>query len=161
MEAIVAVYTDWGIGSEGTQPIVVPEDRRRFAEITKGATLIVGSKTLLDFPGSKPLKNRRNLVLTRQDTEVEGAEIIHTPEEAIARCGDGERVFVVGGATVYMALFPYLDRIYVTKIDATPHSDAYFPNLDSLPDWSMTESEPFDSDGVNCEFCVYEKHPNK
>lgn len=50
MEAIVAVYTDWGIGSEGTQPIVVPEDRRRFAEITKGATLIVGSKTLLDFP---------------------------------------------------------------------------------------------------------------
>ena len=105
MEAIVAVYTDWGIGSEGTQPIVVPEDRRRFAEITKGATLIVGSKTLLDFPGSKPLKNRRNLVLTRQDTEVEGAEIVHTPEEAIARCGDGERVFVVGGATVYMAMF--------------------------------------------------------
>ena len=53
MEAIVAVYTDWGIGSDGTQPIVVPEDRRRFAEITRGATLIVGSKTLLDFPAAR------------------------------------------------------------------------------------------------------------
>ena len=123
MEAIVAVYTDWGIGSDGTQPIVIPEDRRRFAEITRGSTLIVGSKTLLDFPGSKPLAGRRNIVLTRQESEVEGAEIVHTPEEAIALCGE-DRTFVVGGATVYMAMFPYLDKIYVTKIDATPASDA-------------------------------------
>ena len=82
MEAIVAVYTDWGIGSDGTQPIVVPEDRRRFAEITRGATLIVGSKTLLDFPGSAPLKGRRNIIMTRHENEVDGAEIVHTPEEA-------------------------------------------------------------------------------
>ena len=157
MEAIVAVYTDWGIGSEGTQPIVVPEDRRRFAEITKGATLIVGSKTLLDFPESQPLKGRRNLIMTRQDTAVDGAEIVHTPEEALELCGDDEQVFVVGGATVYMSMFPYLDKIYVTKIDATPASDAYFPNLDSLPDWEQTSSEKFSSGGQNCEFCVYEK----
>ena len=142
MEAIVAVYTDWGIGSEGTQPIVVPEDRRRFAEITKGATLIVGSKTLLDFPESQPLKGRRNLIMTRQDTAVDGAEIVHTPEEALELCGDDEQVFVVGGATVYMAMFPYLDKIYVTKIDATPASDAYFPNLDSLPLSLIHISEP-------------------
>ncbi len=157
MEAIVAVYSDWGIGSEGTQPIVVPEDRRRFAEITRGATLIVGSKTLLDFPGGKPLKGRRNLLLTRQDGEVEGAEIVHTPDEALSACeGDG-RVFVVGGATVYMSMFPYLERIYVTKIGATPRSDAYFPNLDSLPEWTQSESERFSSGGMDCEFCVYEK----
>ncbi len=156
MEAIVAVYTDWGIGSEGTQPIVVPEDRRRFAEITRGSTLIVGSKTLLDFPGGKPLAGRRNIVLTRQGSEIEGAEIVRTPEEALELCA-GERTFVVGGATVYMAMFPHLDKIYVTKIDATPLSDAYFPNLDSLPDWKQTSSEGFTSDGVSCEFCVYEK----
>lgn len=157
MEAIVAVYTDWGIGSDGTQPIVVPEDRRRFAEITRGATLIVGSKTLLDFPGSGPLKGRRNLIMTRHEGEIPGAEVVHTPEEAVELCRGDERVFVVGGATVYMAMFPYLDRIYVTKIDATPRSDAYFPNLDSLPDWKQTESEPFSSNGMDCEFCVYEK----
>ncbi len=157
MDAIVAVYTDWGIGSEGTQPIVVPEDRRRFASLTRGATLIVGSKTLLDFPDGKPLAGRRNIVLTRQGSEVPGAEIVHTPEEALAACSGDERVFVVGGATVYMALFPHLNRIYVTKIDATPHSDAYFPNLDSLPDWTETDTEHFSSGGVDCEFCVYEK----
>ena len=157
MEAIVAVYTDWGIGSDGTQPIVVPEDRRRFAEITRGATLIVGSKTLLDFPGSGPLKGRRNLIMTRHEGEIPGAEVVHTPEEAVELCRGDERVFVVGGATVYMAMFQYLDRIYVTKIAATPRSDAYFPNLDSLPDWKQTESEPFSSNGMDCEFCVYEK----
>ena len=156
MEAIVAVYSDWGIGAEGTQPIVVPEDRRRFAELTRGATLIVGSKTLRDFPESQPLKGRRNLVMTRQDEEIPGAEIVHTPEQAMELCR-GERTFVVGGATVYMAMFPYLDKIYVTKIDAAPACDAYFPNLDSLPDWEMTDSEAFRSDGVPCEFCVYEK----
>ena len=58
---------------------------------------------------------------------------------------------------MYMAMFPYLDKIYVTKIDATPASDAYFPNLDSLPDWVQTETERFSSGGVECEFCVYEK----
>ncbi len=156
MEAIVAVYSDWGIGAEGTQPIVVPEDRRRFAELTRGATLIVGSKTLRDFPESQPLKGRRNLVMTRQDEEIPGAEIVHTPEQAMELCR-GERTFVVGGATVYMAMFPYLDKIYVTKINAAPACDAYFPNLDSLPDWEMTDSEAFRSDGVPCEFCVYEK----
>ena len=82
---------------------------------------------------------------------------MHTPEEALELCGDDEQVFVVGGATVYMAMFPYLDKIYVTKIDATPASDAYFPNLDSLPDWEQTSSEKFSSGGLNCEFCVYEK----
>ena len=156
MEAIVAVYSDWGIGAEGTQPIVVPEDRRRFAELTRGATLIVGSKTLRDFPESQPLKGRRNLVMTRQDEEIPGAEIVHTPEQAMELCR-GERTFVVGGATVYMAMFPYLDKIYVTKINAAPACDAYFPNLDSLPDWEMTDSEAFRSGGVPCEFCVYEK----
>lgn len=157
MEAIVAVYTDWGIGSDGTQPIVVPEDRRRFAEITRGSTLIVGSKTLLDFPDGKPLAGRRNIVLTRHESAVEGAEVVHTPEEAIELCAGDDKVFVVGGATVYMAMFPHLDRIYVTKIDATPHSDAYFPNLDSLPDWTLVSTEDFTSDGINCSFCIYKK----
>ena len=56
-----------------------------------------------------------------------------------------------------MAMFPHLDRIYVTKIDATPHSDAYFPNLDSLPDWTLVSTEGFTSDGINCSFCIYKK----
>lgn len=157
MDAIVAVYSDWGIGSEGTQPIVVPEDRRHFARLTSGSTLIVGRRTLEDFPGGKPLKDRVNLVISRQDTKIEGAQIVHTPQQAAEAVQDVEKVFVVGGASVYMAMFPYFDRIYVTKIGATPKSDAYFPNLDSLPDWKCVEEEPFTSGEYECSFCTYER----
>ena len=80
MEAIVAVYSDWGIGAEGTQPIVIPEDRRRFAQLTKGATVIVGRRTLGDFPGGKPLKDRENLVITRHVDEIEGATVVRTAQ---------------------------------------------------------------------------------
>lgn len=142
MDAIVAVYSDWGIGSEGTQPIVVPEDRRHFAKLTSGSTVIVGRRTMEDFPGGKPLKDRVNLVITRQDSDIEGAQVVHTLQEAIDASQNAEKVFVLGGASIYMAMFPYIDRIYVTKIGATPKSDAYFPNLDSLPDWKCVEVSP-------------------
>ena len=58
MDAIVAVYADWGIGAKGTQPLVIPADRRRFRELTMGAAVIVGRRTLEDFPGGKPLPGR-------------------------------------------------------------------------------------------------------
>ena len=65
MELIVAVYDDWGIGAEGTQPVALSADRKFFREITKGACVIVGRKTLGDFPGGKPLPNRINVVISR------------------------------------------------------------------------------------------------
>ena len=157
MDAIVAVYSDWGIGSEGTQPIVVPEDRRHFAKLTSGSTVIVGRRTMEDFPGGKPLKDRVNLVITRQDSDIEGAQVVHTLQEAIDASQNAEKVFVLGGASIYMAMFPYLDRIYVTKIGATPKSDAYFPNLDSLHDWKCVEVEPFTSGEYECSCCTYER----
>ena len=97
MDAIVAVYSDWGIGSEGTQPIVVPEDRRHFAKLTSGSTVIVGRRTMEDFPGGKPLKDRVNLVITRQDSDIEGAQVVHTLQEAIDASQNAEKVFVLGG----------------------------------------------------------------
>ena len=78
MDAIVAVYADWGIGAKGTQPLVIPADRRRFRELTMGAAVIVGRRTLDDFPGGRPLPGRENLVLTRQNIVIEGAQPIGT-----------------------------------------------------------------------------------
>ena len=72
MDAIVAVYADWGIGAKGTQPLVIPADRRRFRALTMGAAVIVGRRTLDDFPGGRPLPGRENLVLTRQNITIEG-----------------------------------------------------------------------------------------
>ena len=77
LEAIVAVYADWGIGLKGTQPVVLKADRKHFREITGSDAVIVGRRTMEDFPGGKPLKGRHNIVVTRQALEIEGAEVVH------------------------------------------------------------------------------------
>ena len=155
IEAIVAVNRDWGIGAQGTQSVVLHADRKHFREVTRGAAVIVGRKTLADFPGGKPLPSRRNIVLTRSDRTVEGAEIAHSAEEALALAGDN-RCLVIGGASVYRALLPYCERIYVTKIDACPPSDSFFPDLDSSPDWEIErESDVMEENGVRFRFVDY------
>ena len=83
MELIVAVYDDWGIGREGTQPIALSADRQFFRETTRGSTVIVGRKTAMDFPGQKPLPGRVNLLLSRSGTEMPGFTLCRTPEEAM------------------------------------------------------------------------------
>ena len=84
MEAIVAVYGDWGIGCDGTQPVVLKADRAHFREVTAGAAVLVGRRTMEDFPGGRPLKGRHNIVVTRQNLEIEGAQVVHDTEEALA-----------------------------------------------------------------------------
>ena len=125
MEAIVAVYSDWGIGSGGTQPVVVRSDRRHFREVTGSAAVVVGRKTLADFPGGRPLPGRHNIVLTRSLAEIPGAEVVRTGEEAAAAAQRSGRCFVIGGASVYRQLFPFMTRVFVTKIDARPESDSF------------------------------------
>ena len=98
MEAIVAVFSDWGIGSEGTQQVVLKADRAHFRELTKDAAVIVGHRTLADFPGGRPLKGRNNIVVTRQNIGIEGAEVAHSTEEALALAAKYPRTLVIGGA---------------------------------------------------------------
>ena len=158
MEAIVAVYADWGIGSDGTQPVVLKADRAHFRQVTADAAVIVGRKTLEDFPGGKPLKGRHNIVVTRQDIRIEGAQVVHSTEEALAAAAEQARCLVIGGASVYRQFFPYLDRVYITKIQLTPHSDSFFPNLDELEDWECSEQgEWLEEDGLRYCFCTYNK----
>lgn len=158
MDAIVAVYADWGIGAGGTQPVTLRADRKRFREATDGAAVIVGRKTLADFPGGRPLKGRHNIVLTSQALEIPGAEVVHTVEEAAAAAAAHERCFVIGGASVYRQMFPAIDRTLVTQIDLAPVSDSFFPNLDEDPAWTRTETGPWqEEDGVRYRFCVYER----
>ena len=157
LEAVVAVYGDWGIGANGTQPVVVSADRKHFREITGGSAVIVGRKTLADFPGGKPLKNRVNIVLTRQALDIPGAEVAHDAAEALEIASAHNRAFVIGGASVYHALIPHIQRVHVTKIDCVPHSDAFFPDLDADPDWEVEREEPpqTDGNGVSYRFMTY------
>ena len=158
MEAIVAVYSDWGIGIDGTQPVVVKADRAHFIELTRGAAVIVGRKTLADFPGGRPLKGRNNIVITRQNIEIEGAEVAHTTEEALVLAKKYPRTLVLGGASVFKQFMPWLDTVHVTKIDARPESDSYFENLDASPEWQAVEEENWqDEDGLRYCFLTYKR----
>lgn len=158
MDAIVAVYDDWGIGRDGDQPIALSADRRFFRNTTKGSTVIVGRKTLAAFPGGQPLPKRRNIVLSRQNITIDGVEIAHSPEEAVEICKSDETVFVIGGGTVYRQMLPMCDRAYITKVHVTPESDTWFPNLDEMPEWKMAEViESGEENGIRYEVCLYVK----
>ena len=158
MDAIVAVYSDWGIGAEGTQPLVLHADRAFFRRMTEGAAIIVGRTTLADFPGGKPLKGRHNIVMTRQNISIEGAVVLNEVSQALEEARKYERCFVVGGASVYMQFFPHYDRVYVTQIDAQEECTAFFPNLDRNQDWKCSEVGPWqEEDGIRYRFCVYER----
>lgn len=157
MNLIVAVYDDWGIGCGGTQPIALSADRKYFRQTTAGAAVVAGRKTLLDFPGGRPLTKRVNFILTRDENfSIEGAEVVHSVEEAAKKAGAFEKAFVIGGARVYAQMLPYCDRAFVTKVHASPRSDVFFHNLDDDPAWELeSQTETQIEDGISYEFCVY------
>ena len=89
LSAIVAVCDDWGIGCEGDMVVSNRADMRHFVACTKGCPVIMGRKTLLSFPGGRPLKNRRNIVLTRDESFApEGVDVVHSIDEALAAVAD-------------------------------------------------------------------------
>ena len=156
MDLIVAVYDDWGIGKDGTQPIALSTDRKFFREMTRGAMVIVGRRTIDDFPGKKPLPGRVNVALTRSDMEIPGFTVVHSPEEAARLAKGAEKAFVIGGGSVYNQMFSLCDRAYVTKVHVTPESDTFFPNLDAEPAWELSEIlRNGEEDGIAYEMCVY------
>ena len=158
MELIVAVYDDWGIGKDGTQPVALSADRKFFRETTKGAMVIVGRKTLADFPGGKPLPNRVNVVLTRQGVDMEGVVICHSPEEAVALAKDAPRAMVIGGGSIYKQLLPFCDTAYITKVHTAPESDTFFPDLDQDPQWKLTEVlQEGEENGIAYQMCLYKR----
>lgn len=144
LEAIVAVDRGWGIGNKGELLCRVRDDLKNFRLVTSGKTVIFGSKTLATFPNGQPLKNRRNIILSRrEDYKVEGAEVAHSLGEALDLLGEDEKAVVIGGDSIYKLFLPYCERIYVTKFDIELPADAFFPNLDENG-WKIeNESEEF------------------
>jgi len=158
MEAIVAVYEDWGIGCCGTQPVALSADRKFFREMTRGAMVIVGRRTVADFPGQKPLPGRVNVVLTRQNAEIPGFTVCGSPEEAVELAKSAEKAMVIGGGSIYRQMLPYCDSALVTKVGCNPGSDTYFPNLDEDPDWYLAEVlQSGEENGIRYEMCRYQK----
>ena len=158
MDLIVAVYEDWGIGKDGTQPVALMADRKFFRETTRGAAVIVGRRTVEDFPGGKPLPGRENIVLTRQNINMEGFSVCHSPEEAAEHTKNAQQVFVIGGGSVYRQMLPLCRKAYVTKVHCQVESDTWFPDLDAAEDWRMTQViQSGEENGIAYEMCLYER----
>lgn len=160
MYAIVAVSKNWGIGNKNKLLFSIPADMKFFRETTKDSVVIMGRKTLESFPGKKPLKNRVNIVLTNHmDYKVDDAIVCHSVTDAVAIANkQRKKIFVIGGSMIYKELLPYCDEIYVTKVDAEAEADSYFPNLDELPEWKLSESsETLSDNGFEFKFTTYKK----
>lgn len=158
MKLIVAVYDDWGIGRDGTQPVALSADRKFFRETTRGAMVIAGRRTIMDFPGQKPLPGRENIVITRNGQQIPGFRLCHSPEEAAVLAKGAENCFVIGGGSIYRQMLPFCDMAYVTKVHITPESDTFFPNLDRNDEWYCTESLwRGEENGISYEMFLYRR----
>ncbi len=158
MNVIAAVDRNWAIGKDGDQLIYISEDLRRFKALTTGHPVILGRGTLATFPGGRPLKGRRNLILSRNpDFAPEGAEVFPNLEALLAAAP--EDAFVIGGASVYRALLDRCDTAYITKIARSfPDADCWFPDLDRRPEWRVAERGPdLEEKGVNFRYVTYRR----
>ena len=160
LSAIVAVCDDWGIGLDGGMVVRNKEDMRHFVACTTGHPVIMGRRTLESFPGGRPLKNRRNIVLTR-DTSFsrEGVEVAHSVDEALAAVSEEDEAWVIGGDQVYRQLLPYCERAVVTRNHCVCRVDTWFPDLDGDPAWEVegVREGGVTPEGVKYEFVTYRR----
>lgn len=161
MKLIVAVDRNWAIGNEGKLLASIPEDMKFFRTTTTGNVVVMGRKTLESFPGKRPLKNRVNIVLTRDEGyTADGAVIVHDIEELLAKIKDysDKGIYVIGGGTIYNQLLKYCDTALVTYIDDEFKADTYFPDLDKDESWKMADSgERKEHEGTVYYFRRYDK----
>jgi len=140
---VVARADNGVIARDGQVPWRIKEDLKRFVAHTMGTPMIMGRKTFESFPA--PLKGRRHIVLTRnRNWSAEGAEVVHSVEEALDRAGDGD-LTVIGGADVFEQLMPYATRIELTEVHEDTEGDVVmsYPG----PDWVETAREERPADG--------------
>jgi len=155
---IVAVDRNWAIGKDGDQLVYLSEDLKHFKALTTGHPVILGRKTLATFPGGRPLKGRRNMILSRSPGFApEGAEVFQNLPALLEAAP--EDAFVLGGASVYAALLDRCGTAYVTRIEASfPGPDCFFPNLDRLPQWHVTDEGPtLEEQGLRFRYVTYRR----
>lgn len=154
---IVASGKDGSIGKDGGLIWHISGDLKRFKTLTMGHPVIMGRKTWESLP-KKPLPGRRNIVLTRQkDFHAEGAEKVHSLEEALESVKD-ESPFLMGGAQIYNLFLPYVTRIYLTEINAECAEADAFLNVDlNMTEWELlnvSSTEKSDS-GLEYRYLEY------
>ena len=154
---VVAHARNRVIGRDGGLPWRLPGDLRRFRELTRGSTVLMGRRTFESLPDAfRPLPERRNLVLSADPGyDAPGAEVFASLESALEAC-DGE-CFVIGGEVTYRDALPRCQRVYATEIDAELEGDAYFPEIEPAQ-WRLVDhSERLVENELGYTFRTYER----
>ena len=127
---IAAVARNRAIGYNGDMVYFIKEDLRRFRQLTTGHTVIMGRRTFHSLPKGA-LPNRRNIGLSRTETNFPGCNVYTSLSEALKHIADNEEAFIIGGASLYKEGLAVANRLYLTEIDAVPpHADVFFPEYD-------------------------------
>ena len=137
---IVAVAENGVIGDKNTLLWHISEDLKHFKAVTTGHPVIMGRKTYESL--GRPLPNRTNVVITRQQVEIPGCRVVHSLGEAVALFPADEEVFVIGGAQIYGEALPAADRFYLTRVHRAYEGDTRFPEWDAA-EWRLVGSESF------------------
>ena len=161
MNLIVAADTNWAIGNKDKLVVSIPNDQKHFREETTGKVVVLGRKTLSTFPQGLPLKNRTNIVLSRNPQyTVKDALVVHSLDELLEELKKypSEDIYIIGGESIYRQMLPYCDTAHVTKIDHTYQADAYFPDLDKDSEWEITaDSDELTYFDIPYQFLRYER----
>lgn len=169
VKAIVAVDKEWGIGYQNKLLIRIPNDMKRFKEITTGNVVIMGKNTFVSI-GSKPLSNRINIIITHEYTspvrdnngviymDIKNAIDYILNVKSVSNFLHQD-VYIIGGASIYEQLLPYCDEVLTTQIEKTFDADVYFPNLNNNPSWEFKDDTiRFEEyDGVQYSFVDYKR----
>ena len=163
MQAILHCDRNWGIGKRNDLMFHLPKDMKFFRTTTMNKVVIMGSNTLLSFPGGKPLKGRTNIVLwpggDESRAKEDGFVMVQSLPDLFSEIEKypPQDVFVIGGAMMYHTLLPYCSKVLLTRVDADGQAEVFFDNLDKLDNWSMTyQSEPQEDNGHVIRFTTYE-----
>ncbi len=152
---IAAMAENRVIGRDNTIPWHLPEDLKRFREITMGHPVIMGRKTFESI--GKPLPGRKNIIITRiPDYRPQGCIVAHSLPDALGQCPDSDEVFICGGGEIFQEALPFANRIYLTVIHEEFEGDTYFP---VIPEGFAEVSREKAEDPVPHSFVLYEKKP--
>jgi dihydrofolate reductase len=140
---VVAASANNVIGRQGKLPWRLPEDLRRFRQLTTGKPVLMGRRTFASI--GRPLPGRRNIVISRQPgLGIAGCEVAATPEDALALLDRDAEAMIIGGGEIYRALLPRTDRIEMTRVHLTIDGDAFFPEL-KPEEWRLVAAEEYPS----------------
>jgi dihydrofolate reductase len=141
---IAAASENNALGKDNQLVWHLPNDFKRFKEITSGHYIIMGRKTFESFP--KPLPNRTHVIITRQkEYHAEGCIVVNSIEKAIEIAPKTEDVFIIGGAEIYKQSIDFADKIELTRVHANFEADAFFPEI-NLNNWKLIFEEKHTQD---------------